>query len=182
MTWRMLFLGCFSCGLMGAGIPGQSLSAAEPVTLENVQPPAPNKTDEPLAKAYSLDKAVEFLDTASLNWQKQRQCFTCHTNYAFLYARPQVDALAPDGNDPDLLLLNGSAGTVLSFTPMPSLPQVTTGVGQSAFDLLTGSAEARLRMARGDRPTDVAGAIAAVDQVDRAIVAEAVEAGRALRI
>ena len=28
------------------------------------------------------------MDSASLNWQKQRKCFTCHTNYSYLYARP----------------------------------------------------------------------------------------------
>jgi uncharacterized protein YbbC (DUF1343 family) len=51
-----------------------------------------------------------------------------------------------------------------------------------AFDLLTGDAEARERIARGDRPDDVAEAIASVDDVDRAIVAEAVEAGHLRRI
>lgn len=76
------------------------VSAVEPevreaVTLQNVQAPAPNKLDEPLAKEFSLTKAVDFLDSASLNWQKQRQCFTCHTNYAFLYARPLIDSSAP---------------------------------------------------------------------------------------
>jgi uncharacterized protein YbbC (DUF1343 family) len=51
-----------------------------------------------------------------------------------------------------------------------------------AFDLLTGSAEARLRIARGDPPADVAEAIAAVDAADRAIVLAAIEAGKATRI
>ena len=47
-----------------------------------------------------------------------------------------------------------------------------------AIDLLTGSAEARVRMTRGERPIDVAEAIAAVDSADRTIVADAIEAGR----
>jgi uncharacterized protein YbbC (DUF1343 family) len=51
-----------------------------------------------------------------------------------------------------------------------------------AFDLLTGSSEARERIARGDPPQDVADSLAAVDDADRSIVAEAVEAGRARRI
>jgi uncharacterized protein YbbC (DUF1343 family) len=51
-----------------------------------------------------------------------------------------------------------------------------------AFDLLTGGAEARERIARGERPLDVAVAVAAVDDRDRAIVAEAIEAARARRI
>jgi uncharacterized protein YbbC (DUF1343 family) len=48
-----------------------------------------------------------------------------------------------------------------------------------AFDLLTGSAEARFRMSRGDRAIDIAEAIASVDEVDRAIVAEAIDAASA---
>ena len=51
-----------------------------------------------------------------------------------------------------------------------------------AFDLLTGSAEGRERIARGDPPLDIARDLSAVDAADRAIVAEAVEAGRARSI
>ena len=51
-----------------------------------------------------------------------------------------------------------------------------------AFDLLTGSSEARDRIVRGDPPLEVARAAASVDDADRAIVAEAVEAGHARRI
>ena len=66
------------------------LAAAEPVTIENVVDPGANQKDEPIAERFSLDRAVHFLDSASLNWQKQRKCFTCHTNYAYLYARPSI--------------------------------------------------------------------------------------------
>lgn len=69
--------------------------AAEPVTIETVTAPQPNTADEALAAEFSLDKAVHFLDSASLNWQKERKCFTCHTNYAYLYARPLISADAP---------------------------------------------------------------------------------------
>ena len=68
------------------------LSAAEPVTLDNVVDPGPNKLDEAVAKEFSLERAAHFLDSASLNWQKQRKCFTCHTNYAYLYARPAISS------------------------------------------------------------------------------------------
>jgi squalene-hopene/tetraprenyl-beta-curcumene cyclase len=70
-------------------------AAAEPVTLENVVDPGPNRLDEPRAKAYSLEAATRFLDSAALMWQKQRKCFTCHTNYAYLYVRPSVSSDAP---------------------------------------------------------------------------------------
>jgi uncharacterized protein YbbC (DUF1343 family) len=47
-----------------------------------------------------------------------------------------------------------------------------------AFDLLTGDAEVRERIAAGDRAGDVAAAFATVDEGDRAIVREAMEAGQ----
>ena len=67
-----------------------SLVAETNVTIDNVVPPAANSADEPLLDEYSLSKATEFLDSASLQWQKQRKCFTCHTNFAYLYARPAI--------------------------------------------------------------------------------------------
>jgi uncharacterized protein YbbC (DUF1343 family) len=51
-----------------------------------------------------------------------------------------------------------------------------------ALDLLTGDAEARERILRGDAPRDVAEAIAAVDEADRAIVRDAVRACAARRV
>jgi uncharacterized protein YbbC (DUF1343 family) len=51
-----------------------------------------------------------------------------------------------------------------------------------AFDLLTGDAEARERIVRGDAPRDVAEAISSVDDADRAIVAEAIGAGATRRV
>ncbi|HUY91653.1 MAG TPA: prenyltransferase/squalene oxidase repeat-containing protein [Pirellulales bacterium] len=65
------------------------------VTLENFVAPGPNTADEPLAKQFSLARAVEFMDSAALDWQKSRQCFTCHTNYAHLMVRPAISADAP---------------------------------------------------------------------------------------
>lgn len=67
----------------------------EAVTLENAANPGPNRLDEPMAAEFSLDGAVTFLDSAALSWQKERKCFTCHTNYAYLYARPLVSSEAP---------------------------------------------------------------------------------------
>ena len=66
--------------------------AAEELTLDNVTAPAANSADEPLATEFSLDNATRFLDQASLDWTKSRKCFTCHTNYSYLIARPTVSA------------------------------------------------------------------------------------------
>ncbi len=65
---------------------------AEELTLENVTAPAANSADEPLAETFSVDNATRFLDQASLNWTKSRKCFTCHTNFSYLLARPMVSA------------------------------------------------------------------------------------------
>ena len=62
--------------------------SAELVTLATVTDPGPNTRDEPLASEFSMDNALAFMDSAALTWQKERQCFACHTNYAHLYARP----------------------------------------------------------------------------------------------
>jgi squalene-hopene/tetraprenyl-beta-curcumene cyclase len=63
---------------------------AEELNLENSPAPTVNKPDETIAKEYSLDKATHFLDVASLDWTKSRKCFTCHTNYSYLMARPEI--------------------------------------------------------------------------------------------
>jgi len=71
-------------------LPAAVLSADEGITLENVVSPGPNRADEPLAEEFSMQQAVRFLDSATLTWQKERKCFACHSNYAFLMARPAI--------------------------------------------------------------------------------------------
>src|SRR5262245_33767585 len=57
--------------VMGAVLGAASrLEAAERVSLENLVPPEPNRADEPLAKQFSLERALHFLDSASLDWQQ----------------------------------------------------------------------------------------------------------------
>ncbi|MDA0833933.1 MAG: squalene--hopene cyclase [Planctomycetota bacterium] len=85
---RLLVWGTMFCVL-------STSMAAEPVTLENLVAPEANQKDEPVAESFSMEKAIHFLDSAALDWQKQRGCMTCHTNFAFMYARPTVDADAP---------------------------------------------------------------------------------------
>jgi squalene-hopene/tetraprenyl-beta-curcumene cyclase len=86
---RRFFVLCVAGSVTLACLPAGPLPAEEPVTLENVATPEPNQPDEPLAE-YSSGKAVHFLDSAALSWQKERKCLTCHTNYAYLYASPAI--------------------------------------------------------------------------------------------
>ena len=53
------------------------------------------RSDEPLRGEFSLDAAVECLDDAALTWQRDKKCFACHSNYAFLETRPLVSGKTP---------------------------------------------------------------------------------------
>jgi squalene-hopene/tetraprenyl-beta-curcumene cyclase len=68
--------------------------AAEPLTLETA-PPEANRPEEPIRDEFSIDAAVRFLDTVALNWQTERKCFACHSDYAFLSTRPVVSWKTP---------------------------------------------------------------------------------------
>ena len=70
-------------------LTSKSLAVADP-ELNQLKKPSPNIPEEPLAKSMSLVKAVEFIDRASLHWQKSRECVTCHTNGAYLMGRAQL--------------------------------------------------------------------------------------------
>jgi len=65
-----------------AGAPAKLPDAADS--------PGPNRADEPLASRFSLASAGQFLDTAAVDWTTNRKCFTCHTNFAYLIARPAI--------------------------------------------------------------------------------------------
>ena len=52
--------------------------------------PAPHRPTEPKAKAVSIAKGVAFLDAVSADWTANRKCATCHTNVAYLIARPSL--------------------------------------------------------------------------------------------
>ena len=53
-------------------------------------PPRPSPT-EPIARALSLKRSAEFLDGVALDWTRHRKCGTCHTNYAYMLARPAIE-------------------------------------------------------------------------------------------
>jgi squalene-hopene/tetraprenyl-beta-curcumene cyclase len=75
MAGKVVLLGCLA------------LSARAETELE---PPAPTSPDEPVAKALSMPKAATYLDAVALDWTRKRECGTCHTNYAYMIARPAL--------------------------------------------------------------------------------------------
>lgn len=97
-SWsRSTFAAVLACSTLACStlVCSTLCTAAEPVTLDNLVPPEPNRADEPLAAKFSMAQALHFLDSASLEWQQSWQCFTCHTNISYLIARPNVSADAP---------------------------------------------------------------------------------------
>ena len=94
---KFIIVAFFDVVLMFA--PLQVVLLAQLVTLDDIVAPGPNQSDEPISEEFSLDRATNFLDSASLQWQKHRKCMTCHTNYAYLYARPGISSEAPAHQD-----------------------------------------------------------------------------------
>lgn len=92
MLSQSLLRSAVSCWVL---LLGSAVCADEPVTLETYIRPTPNSAEEPLAGSFSLEKATDFLDSASLDWQENRKCFACHTNYSYLMVRPKISAAAP---------------------------------------------------------------------------------------
>jgi squalene-hopene/tetraprenyl-beta-curcumene cyclase len=78
----------FYLGLPSDG--GGPLAAGEPSAREEAASLGPNTPSEPFRKQYSPDAAARFLDVVALDWQRTNQCFACHTNYAYLLARPAI--------------------------------------------------------------------------------------------
>ena len=79
-------------GFVGALLlTGSGVSFAQN-NLAKLEKPAANSPDEPLAKRFSAAKAVDFIDRASLHWQRSRECVTCHTNGAYLLGRARLQA------------------------------------------------------------------------------------------
>ncbi len=65
--------------------PLSTITFAE--TPSDFPKPTANSADEPLASALSLTSAARFLDTVAVNWTRDRNCATCHTNVPYLLAR-----------------------------------------------------------------------------------------------
>lgn len=87
----------FVCCVTASGVSlGQS---DDLVTLANVEDPGPITSDEPIADAFSALDAARYLDTASLHWQKSRNCAACHINMGYMFARPALSSVLPDSGE-----------------------------------------------------------------------------------
>ena len=56
-------------------------------------------SDEPMAANFSAENAARYLDSSALNWQKTKQCATCHTNLFYMIARPSLSKILPESGE-----------------------------------------------------------------------------------
>jgi squalene-hopene/tetraprenyl-beta-curcumene cyclase len=86
--------------LLLCGGPVSFLVAQQPLTLADVKTGLPEITaDEPVAPEFSAKRAAQYLDRSALNWQKTKNCATCHTNLFYLVARPALTTVQPDSGE-----------------------------------------------------------------------------------
>ena len=71
----------------------------EIITASNAPPIQPIEKAPTKRQRYSPELAARYLDVASLNWQKDRKCVTCHTNMAYLMSRPALSAALKDSGE-----------------------------------------------------------------------------------
>ncbi|MCA9159137.1 MAG: squalene--hopene cyclase [Planctomycetales bacterium] len=77
-----------------------NLVAQVPLTLADVEQGLPEiASDEPLADSFSALQAAEYLDRSALNWQKTKNCATCHSNLFYMAARPALTNVLPDSGE-----------------------------------------------------------------------------------
>jgi len=96
--WRMMTL-LRAFALLVATAPA-FVSAQQPITLNDVEVGLPEITgDEPFAAEFSAVKAAEYLDRSALNWQRTKNCATCHTNLFYMAARPALNFIQPDSGE-----------------------------------------------------------------------------------
>jgi len=76
------------------------VAAQEPITLADVEAGLPEIAgDEPFAVEFSAKQAAEYLDRSALNWQKTKNCATCHTNLFYMAARPALKNVLSDSGE-----------------------------------------------------------------------------------
>jgi len=75
--------------------------AAKPsITLSDVEVGLPDiSPDEPMAASFSASMAADYLDRSALNWQRTKNCATCHTNLFYMIARPALSTIQPDSGE-----------------------------------------------------------------------------------
>jgi squalene-hopene/tetraprenyl-beta-curcumene cyclase len=80
--------------MMLAAIPLGSAVAGPHDYRDGLRTPPPDP-NEPRRAVFSPVKAAEYLDIAAQDWMLPRSCGGCHTNFAYMMARPMLSARMP---------------------------------------------------------------------------------------
>ena len=89
----LLFVFVFAC-------PGFVPAQSQAISLKDVPNGLPViSADEPMAAEFTAEKAAQYLDRSALNWQKTKECATCHTNLFYMIARPALSKILPDSGE-----------------------------------------------------------------------------------
>src|SRR5262245_56036276 len=99
--------------------------------------PTPNKPGEPLLKEWSPQKAAEFLDGVGLNWTREKQCGTCHTNYPYLLGRAALPGPKSEAADEVRRFFEGRAANWDKAKPRWDTEVVATASTLAIHDSLT---------------------------------------------
>lgn len=124
-----------------------TLVAQQPLTLADVEEGLPEiSSDERLAESFSALKAAEYLDRAALNWQKTKNCATCHTNLFYMAARPALSNVLPDSGE--VRSMYEDYRRVRWARTLPSEAQgfwpIVVGTGLTLNDLQTGGRQSAI--------------------------------------
>ncbi len=88
---HLLLIVLFPAALMAAEPEGKTiLSSDQQRANQATVALTPVTPEEPLRGQYSAAAAADYLDALALNWQREQKCFACHTNWAYLIARPTI--------------------------------------------------------------------------------------------
>ena len=80
--------------------PGVVTAKQQVIALKDVPDGLPViSEDEPMADEFSAEKAAQYLDRSALNWQKTKNCATCHTNLFYMISRPSLSKILPDSGE-----------------------------------------------------------------------------------
>jgi squalene-hopene/tetraprenyl-beta-curcumene cyclase len=122
---------------LAAAISLCGVARGDEPSLQKYTPPGENRKDEPIAKQFSLDKAVRFIDLAALDWLNKRECFSCHSTYTYLYARPMISAQAQAHDDLRHALEDMVSKTWVTGKPRWDAEVVATAAALAHNDALT---------------------------------------------
>ena len=132
---------------------------ASPV-VQAAEYPDAEKTSatEPLAKAFSATKAARYLDAVAVNWTRDRQCITCHTNLPYLMARPRMPGDPAGWKEVHKFLEDDVARWQAGGKPRGDAYIVTTAAGLAFTDAARGQLSPSTRAAfdmmwKTQRPT-----------------------------